>query len=515
MKTMTAIAAALVCAAALAQTPAASAEAAQPERTPMQKIDDILTASKAFFLATVDGDQPKLRPLGAHHVVDGKVWLGVGEFKNVYRQLAANPKCEFVALQPDGKWLRWTGRASFAEGAERERLEEIFLNAMPYLRRIYDKSPGKRMMCFTLADSRAELIPTMPPGEILLDDASGASAEWDKVFPKSDKVEHSKVSFRNRYGITLVADLYAPMQTSKLPNLQTSKLPALAVSGPFGAVKEQVSGLYAMRLAERGFLTVAFDPSYTGESGGEPRNIASPDINTEDFLAAVDYLSTRDDVDADRIGIVGICGWGGMAVNAAALDPRIKATVASTMYDMTRVTANGYNDADDSKEKRDALRKALAEERTREARTGAARSQPPLPAPEDLAADTPQFVKEYVDFYKTPRGFHKRSVGSNLGWRSTGCQSFLNQPLLAYANEIGTPVLLVHGEKAHSRYFSEGAFEKMTGQKPVFAPGEYTCKRGNKELLLVPGAVHTALYDERAGVIPWDRIAAFFRENLK
>ena len=353
--------------------------------------------------------------------------------------------------------------------------------------------------------------------------------EWDKTFPKSDKVEHRKVTFRNRYGITLVADMYVPKAGNGEQGTGNGKegtgngeegtgkgkLPAIAVSGPFGAVKEQVSGLYAMRLAERGFLTVAFDPSYTGESGGEPRNIASPDINTEDFLAAVDYLATRDDVDADRIGIVGICGWGGMAVNAAALDPRIKATVASTMYDMTRVTANGYNDADDSKEKRDALRKALAEERTREARTGAARSQPPLPAPEDLAADTPQFVKEYVDFYKTPRGFHKRSVGSNLGWRSTGCQSFLNQPLLAYANEIGTPVLLVHGEKAHSRYFSEGAFEKMTGEKPVFAPGEYSCKRGNKELLLVPGAVHTALYDERAGAIPWDAIEAFFKDNLK
>ena len=332
--------------------------------------------------------------------------------------------------------------------------------------------------------------------------------EWDKVFPLSDRVEHSKTTFRNRYGIELAADVYKPKGAE-------GRLAAVAVSGPFGAVKEQVSGLYAMRLAERGFLALAFDPSYTGESGGEPRNIASPDINTEDFLAAVDYLSVRGDVDPERIGILGICGWGGMALNAAALDPRIKATAASTMYDMTRVTANGYNDADDCKEKRDALRRALAEERTREARTGTARSQPPLPAPEDLAEDTPQFVKEYVDFYKTPRGFHARSVGSNLGWRSTGCQSFLNQPLLAYANEIGTPVLLVHGEKAHSRYFSEGAFEKMTGKKPVFPIDGYSCKVGNKELLLVPGAVHTDLYDERAGAIPWVWIDAFFKANLK
>ena len=335
------------------------------------------------------------------------------------------------------------------------------------------------------------------------------ASEWDKVFPKSDKVEHSKVTFRNRYGIELATDLYVPRDAGRKVD---GKFSAIAVSGPFGAVKEQVSGLYAQRMAERGFLTIAFDPSYTGESGGKPRNIASPDINTEDFLAAVDYLSAREDVDAEKIGVIGICGWGGMAVNAAALDPRIKATVASTMYDMTRVSANGYNDADDSKEKRDVMRKAIAAARTEEARTGKFTSQPPLPAPEELTAETPQFVKEYVDFYKTPRGFHKRSVGSNLGWRTTGTQSFLNQPLLAYANEIGNPVLLIHGEKAHSRYFSEGAFEKMTGNKPV--PGKTTVV-GDKELLIVPGAVHTDLYDDRANAIPYDRMEEFFAANLK
>ena len=293
------------------------------DNSAMNKIDDLLTASKAFFLATADGDQPKLRPLGAHHVVDGKVWLGVGEFKNVYRQLAANPKCEIVALQPDGgKWLRWTGRAAFAEGEKREKLEEVFLEAAPGLRKIYDKTPGKRMMCFTLEDARAELIPLMPPGEILLDEADGG--DWDKTFPLSDKVEHEKVSFHNRYGIALSADLYKPKGAK-------GRLSAVAVSGPFGAVKEQSSGLYAQHLAEHGFLAIAFDPSFTGESGGEPRRMASPDINTEDFLAAVDFLAVRDDVDPEKIGILGICGFGGMAVNAAALDPRIKATVAMTM----------------------------------------------------------------------------------------------------------------------------------------------------------------------------------------
>ena len=327
---------------------------------------------------------------------------------------------------------------------------------------------------------------------------------WDKVFPKSEKVDHRKVTFKNRYGITLAADMYTPKNTK-------GKLAAIACSGPFGAVKEQVSGLYAQTMAERGFLTIAFDPSYTGESSGEPRRTASPDINTEDFLAAVDFLTTLDNVDPERIGIIGICGFGGMAVNAAALDPRIKATMASTMYDMTRVTANGYFDADDSKEARDAQRKALADARTQIARTGDYGRGGGVLTKEQLTDETPQFVKEYSDFYTTPRGYHPRSGGSTDGWNLIGCQSFLNQPLLCYAHEITNPVLLIHGELAHSRYFSEGAFEKMTGVKPE--PGKSTVV-GNKELLIIPGAVHTDLYDDRAGVIPYDKIESFFKENL-
>ena len=470
------------------------------ENSAMNKIDDLLTSSKAFFLATADGDQPKLRPLGAHHVVDGKVWLGVGEFKDVYRQLAANPKCEVVALQPDGaKWLRWTGRAVFAKGPQREDLEEVFLNAAPGLRNIYDKTPGKRMMCFTLEDARAELIPLMPPGEILLDETDDA---WDKTFPLSDKVEHEKVSFHNRYGITLAADLYKP-------RVAEGRLPAVAVSGPFGAVKEQSSGLYAQHLAENGFVVIAFDPSFTGESGGEPRRMASPDINTEDFLAAVDFLSVRDDVDPEKIGIVGICGWGGMAVNAAALDPRIKATVASTMYDMTKVTREGYFGADDTTAKRMAARRAMAAQRTADYKAGTCKRAGGVVDP--LPDDAPWFVKDYYAYYKTPRGYHPRSGNSNDGWNVIGCQSFLNMPLLSYAHEIETPVLLVHGEKAHSRYFSEYAFEKMTG---ISVKGE-SAKVGNKELLIIPGASHVDLYDDVAGVLPHDRIAEFFRENLR
>ena len=325
--------------------------------------------------------------------------------------------------------------------------------------------------------------------------------EWDKTFPLSDKVEHSKATFRNRYGIELVGDVYKPKGAE-------GRLAAVAVSGPFGAVKEQTSGLYAQHLAEAGFLAVAFDPSYTGESGGEPRRMASPDINTEDFLAAVDFLSTRDDVDPEKIGIVGICGWGGMAVNAAALDPRIKATVASTMYDMTKVTAEGYFGSEDSAGQRMEKRRAIAAQRTADYRAGTYKRAGGVVDP--LPDDAPQFVKEYYAYYKTPRGYHKRSGNSNDGWNVVGYQSFLNMPLLAFANEIETPVLLVHGEKAHSRYFSEYAFEKMTG---VAVKGE-SRKVGNKELLIVPGAVHCDLYDDVAGVIPHDRIAAFFRESL-
>ena len=325
--------------------------------------------------------------------------------------------------------------------------------------------------------------------------------QWDKTFPKSDKVDHEKVTFRNRYGIELAADMYTPKGA-------TGRLAAIAVSGPFGAVKEQCSGLYAQHMAERGFLAIAFDPSFTGESGGEPRRMASPDINTEDFLAAVDFLSTQDNVDPERIGIIGICGWGGMAVNAAALDPRIKATVASTMYDMSKVNAEGYFKSEDSKEQRMDKRRAMAAQRTEDYRNGTYKRAGGVVDP--LPDDAPFFVKDYYDYYKTKRGYHERSGNSTDGWNVTGCQSFLNQPLLAWAHEIETPVLLIHGEKAHSRYFSEYAFEKMTG---VHVEGESKTV-GNKELLIIPGAVHTDLYDDKNGRIPYDKLEQFFKENL-
>lgn len=316
------------------------------------------------------------------------------------------------------------------------------------------------------------------------------TSEWDKVFPQSDKVNHSKVTFHNRYGITLVADLYVPKQA-------TGKLAAIAVSGPFGAVKEQSSGLYAQTLAERGFLTIAFDPSFTGESGGQPRYVASPDINTEDFCAAVDYLSTRDDVDPERIGILGICGWGGMALNAAAIDTRIKATVTSTMYDMSRVNANGYFDSMDA-DQRYELRRQLNAQRTADYRNGSYERAGGVVDP--LPADAPQFVKDYYAYYKTPRGYHKRSLNSNKGWNKTSSLSFINMPILTYSNEIRSAVLMIHGEKAHSCYFSRDAFQKLTGD--------------NKELLIIPGANHTDLYDNLQ-VIPFDKIESFFREYLK
>ena len=316
--------------------------------------------------------------------------------------------------------------------------------------------------------------------------------EWDKTFPKSDLVEHSKVTFHNHYGITLVADMYVPKDA-------TGKLPAIAVSGPFGAVKEQTSGIYAQHMAERGFLTIAFDPSYTGESGGEPRRMASPDINTEDFLAAVDFLSVQENVDPERIGIIGICGWGGMAINAAALDPRIKAAVTSTMYDMSRIAREGYFGSADSEEARDAQRQAWAAQRTEEYRTGDYKRAGGVVDP--LPDDAPWFVKDYHAYYKTQRGYHPRSGNSTDGWNITGTMSFLNQPLLDMAGEIKTPVLLIHGEKAHSRYFSEGAFAKLKGD--------------NKELLIIPGAVHTDLYDDKASVIPYDKMESFFKKNLK
>ena len=315
--------------------------------------------------------------------------------------------------------------------------------------------------------------------------------EWDKVFPQSNKVVHEKVTFRNRYGITLVADMYIPKNVE-------GKLAAIAVSGPFGAVKEQSSGLYAQTLAERGFLTIAFDPSYTGESGGQPRYVASPDINTEDFCAAVDFLSTRDDVDPERIGILGICGWGGMALNAAAMDTRIKATVTSTMYDMSRVNANGYFDAMDA-DQRYELRRQLNAQRTLDAKKGTYELAGGVVDP--LPDDAPQFVKDYYAYYKTPRGYHKRSLNSNNGWNKTSSLSFINMPLLAYSDEIRGAVLMIHGEKAHSRYFSEDAFKKLKGD--------------NKELLIIPGASHVDLYDNQANVIPFDKIESFFREYLK
>ena len=326
--------------------------------------------------------------------------------------------------------------------------------------------------------------------------------EWDKTFPKSDKVNHEKITFHNRYGIELVADVYMPQDAE-------GKLAALAVSGPFGAVKEQSSGLYAQHMAEQGFLALAFDPSYTGESGGEPRRMASPDITTEDFLAAVDYLSNRDDVDAERIGIIGICGFGGMAVNAAAIDPRIKATVAVTMYDMSKVNVEGYFKSEDTPEKRMEKRRAIAAQRTEDYREGTYKRAGGVIDP--LPDDAPWFVKDYHAYYKTKRGYHERSGNSTDGWNVIGCQSFLNQPLLAWASEIEAPVLLVHGEKAHSRYFSEYAFEKMTG---IHVEGENKV-HGNKEIYIVKGASHVDLYDDVAGVIPYDKITDFFKTNLK
>lgn len=314
---------------------------------------------------------------------------------------------------------------------------------------------------------------------------------WDKVFPESKKVTHQKVEFKNRYGITLKADLYIPKGSDE-------KFAAIAVSGPFGAVKEQSSGLYAQTMAERGFLALAFDPSYTGESGGEPRYVASPDINTEDFSAAVDYLSTRADVDPERIGIIGICGWGGMALNAAAIDTRIKATVTSTMYDMSRVNANGYFDSMDA-DARYELRKSLNAQRTEDARSGKYTRAGGVVDP--LPNDAPQFVKDYYDYYKTPRGYHARSLNSTDGWNTTSSLSFINMPLLAYSHEIRSAVLVVHGEKAHSRYFSEDAFKKLKGD--------------NKELLIIPSASHTDLYDNKTGIIPYDKIEHFFNSNLK
>jgi hypothetical protein len=314
--------------------------------------------------------------------------------------------------------------------------------------------------------------------------------EWDKVFPKSDKVHHEKVTFTNRYGITLAADLFKPLDAD-------AKLPAIAVCGPFGAVKEQSSGLYAQKLAENGFLTIAFDPSFTGESGGFPRYMASPDINTEDFQAAVDFLVTNDEVDAEKVGILGICGWGGMALNAASLDTRIKATVTSTMYNMTRINAKGYFDEADSPDARYEMKVMLNNQRTEDFKNGEYAMGGGVVDP--LPDDAPFFVKDYYDYYKTERGYHKRSLNSNDGWTAIGTMSFISQPIIAYSDEIRSAVLIIHGEKAHSCYFSKDEFEKLTGE--------------NKELMIIPDAVHTDLYDDM-DIIPFDKIIEFYNENL-
>ncbi|MBE6260890.1 MAG: alpha/beta hydrolase [Prevotella sp.] len=363
--------------------------------------------------------------------------------------------------------------------------------------------------------------------------------EWDKVFPLSDKVEHKKVTFETQYGLTLAADLYTPQNPLPIPprgegvdspennysspsgEVGRGVLPAIAVCGPFGAVKEQSSGLYAMRMAERGFVTLAFDPSFTGESGGEPRRTASPDINTEDFMAAVDYLSQLKNVDAEKIGIIGICGWGGIALNAAAADPRIKATLTSTMYDMTRVAGNGYFDSEDKEESRHAAREALSKQRLTDAKAMAGGVIDPLPD------DVPQFVKDYYDYYKTPRGYHARSGNSNDGWRVIGTQAYANARFLYYINEIRSAVMIMHGEKAHSRYFGEAAYKYMVegradGYNFIGKPNPVP---ENKQLLIIPGASHCDLYDggytelvakgEPKNMIPWDKLEEFFKTNLK
>ena len=315
--------------------------------------------------------------------------------------------------------------------------------------------------------------------------------EWDKTFPKSDKVDHCKVTFANHFGITLAADMYVPKGAA-------GKLPAIAVSGPFGACKEQSSGLYAQEMAERGFLALAFDPSFTGESGGFPRAMHSPDIDVEDFQAAVDFLSCCDSVDPERIGIIGICGWGGMALQTACIDTRVKATVVSTMYDMSRVAGNGYFDSADSKEARQAARQAINKQRTEDFRSGSYARAGGVVDP--LPEDAPFFVKDYYDYYKTKRGYHPRSLNSNDGWAASTGTSLMNTRLFTYAGEIDSAVLMIHGEKAHSCYMSRDAFKLLKGD--------------NKELVIIPGAVHTDLYD-RKDIIPFDKIQKFMEAHLK
>lgn len=356
---------------------------------------------------------------------------------------------------------------------------------------------GASMTTTMNAQTTNEKMTAMPPVENLQ-----LTQEWDKVFPKSDKVDHKKVTFINRYGITLAADMYTPKNA-------TGKLAAIAVSGPFGAVKEQSSGLHAQTLAERGFLTIAFDPSFTGESGGQPRNVASPDINTEDFSAAVDFLSVQPNVDSNRIGILGICGWGGIALNDAAMDTRVKATVTSTMYDMTRVLANGYNDMNNNPQARHQMLTQLNAQRTKDYRQGYYDRAGANLLPAELTDSTPKFIRDYTMYYETKRGFHPRSVNSVGGWNQTSALAFINLPFLKRSNEIQSAVLMIHGDQAHSYYFSKDAYDNMMQNGNSVA-----AKAGNKELLTIKGASHTDLYDQ-VNIIPFDKIARFYTTYLK
>ena len=352
----------------------------------------------------------------------------------------------------------------------------------------------RNLLKFAGASAALSFAAAQPAGAGINSNQTGSStmqltSSWDKTFPKSNKVDHQKVTFKNRYGITLVGDLYLPKDRAN------RRLAAIAVGGPFGAVKEQSSGLYAQTMAERGFVTLAFDPSYTGESGGEPRNVASPDINTEDFSAVVDFLGRHASVDRERIGVLGICGWGGMALNAVAVDKRVKAVAVSTMYDMSRVNARGYNDSMTLKQRTQTLEK-LSRQRWKDAANGAPEYGPPM---NELKGGEAQFLVDYHDYYKTPRGFHPRAVNSNASWTVTTPLSFMNMPLLTYIKEISPrPILFIHGEKAHSRYFSETA---------------YAAAAQPKELVIIPGASHTDLYD-KVDVIPFDKLTDFFNRGL-
>ncbi|HEA18733.1 MAG TPA: alpha/beta hydrolase [Pseudoalteromonas prydzensis] len=352
-----------------------------------------------------------------------------------------------------------------------------------------EANEGRRnMMKMTGASVIALGLSTILSTQAFAQSSLKLSDEWDKKFAKSNKVDHKKVTFKNRYGITLVADLYQPKDAP-------GQLPAIVVGGPFGAVKEQSSGLYAQTMAERGFVTLAFDPSYTGESGGEPRNIASPDINTEDFSAAVDCIGIQANVDRERIGMIGVCGWGGMALNAVAVDKRVKAVVTSTMYDMTRVISKGYNDSVTLEQRTQTLEQ-LSQQRWQDANNGTPAYQAPYNV---LKGGEPQFKVDYHEYYMTPRGYHPRAVNSGNAWSQTTPLSFMNMPILTYIKEISPrPILFIHGGKAHSRYFSETAYENAAEPK---------------ELMIIPGASHIDLYDQM-DVIPFDKLTSFFKQHL-